>query len=103
MRQQEVLDCCDGAEEECWDGDSRNGRAAACAAANERSGGQRLPVVVALPRMRPVVMAPMVRAGSSERSEEEDLNGGAASCAAATDTRVWEDTMGKQGCAGKAA
>ena len=37
VRQRSVLDGCGGeAEEECWDGISRNGGAAACAAANGR-------------------------------------------------------------------
>ena len=89
-RQQMVLDGCGGeAEEECWDGSSRNGGAAACAAASERPERQRLPVVAAFSRKRPVRMAPVMRSGaadseeSSEESEEDGENGGAAACAAA--------------------
>ena len=77
----------DGAESEEED---QNGGAAACAAASERPEGQRLPVMAAFGRRRPVRMAPVVRSGaadsgeSSEESEDADMNGGAAACAAAS-------------------
>jgi hypothetical protein len=58
-------------------------------AASERPGRQRLPVVAAFNRRRPVRtrvrMAPVMRSGeeSSEEAGDADLNGGAAACAAA--------------------
>ena len=96
-RQQMVLNGCSGeAAEECCNGSSRNGGAAACAAAGER------PLII-FPmsrgrernrRGRERVSDRMDRRGeideeSEERrtdSGEEDLNGGAAACAAAIGT-----------------
>jgi hypothetical protein len=88
-RQQMVLDGCgDGAEEECWDGSSKKGGAAACAAAGEKpmvmfpvrvqSRVRRARRVEDLERRRKLE----VIGEDGAESEEEDQNGGAAACAA---------------------
>jgi hypothetical protein len=72
------------------DEDSRNGGAAACAAAKEGSGKQRLPVVAAFCGRR-------VRSGgadsSSEESEGAGLDGGAAACTAAMDDEMLSEVL----------
>jgi len=98
-RQQMVLNGCGGeAEEECCGEDSRNGGAAANAAANGEPVRQRLPMVAAISRRKKHVrMAPTVRSGGTDNRSEEssysegaDLDGGAAACAAAIEAVNYE-------------